>query len=248
MRLQSTTALLAALQTLVAGGALAQPNLPPPPPPPLGQPTDLPPPLAPLPAPSPSPPPMPPPSHRTSPPPPTYHPPRAHHPDVVYVAEESHRPAFAVTLDPLPLIGARLSGNVEVLLAPHHSIIASPNVLFMQADRGGRFSFVSEGLGFAARTSGGFGIELGYHYYWRAYRLLHGPFFGPSLLLGSTTEASVGDPSHAQGYWGLAFDVGWQEVFAGGFTMGGGLGLGLVGMAGATAVFPRVLVQVGWSF
>jgi hypothetical protein len=154
----------------------------------------------------------------------------------------------ALTINPVPLASGRLSGNVEVLLAPHHALIASPNLLFLHVDRGGRYSVVSEALGFSARTSASFGVELGYHYYWRWQRVLAGPFVGPSLLAGVTTDASVGDASHAQGYWGIAADAGWQEVLSGGLTIGAGVGLGLVFMADAAAVFPRLLLQAGWSF
>ncbi len=71
---------------------------------------------------------------------------------------------------------------------------------------------------------------------------------GPALLLGSTTDATVGDPTHAQSYWGIAFDVGWQEVIPGGFTAGVGAGLEVVRMAGTGGVVPRFLLQLGWSF
>ena len=92
------------------------------------------------------------------------------------------------------------------------------------------------------------GLELGYHYWLRWARSLRGVFLGPSLLLGSTTNASVGPTADAQTYWGLAFDAGAQHVFPGGFTLGAGLGLGFVHMADASAFFPRILLQMGWSF
>jgi hypothetical protein len=61
------------------------------------------------------------------------------------------------------------------------------------------------------------------------------------------TNASVGPTADAQTYWGLAFDAGGQHVFPGGFTLGAGLGLGFVHMADASAFFPRILLQMGWS-
>jgi hypothetical protein len=221
--------------------ASAQPNLPPPPPPPIDQPTQLPQ----------LPPEQAPPPRRTIPPPP---PPyrgsvraRRTVEDVVIVEPPAAYPV-ALTLNPLGLFVGRLSANLEVQLEPHHSLVVSPNVLVFHADRGGSDGLLSEGLGFAQRTSSSFGIEFGYHYWWRWSRMLRGPYLGPSLLLGSTTNAGVGDPTHAQTYWGLAFDVGWQEVTPGGFTAGIGGGLEFVRMAGAGAVVPRLLLQIGWSF
>jgi hypothetical protein len=159
---------------------------------------------------------------------------------------EERRHPVALTIDPVPLVLGRLSGNVEFLLAPHHALIVSPSALFFSIDRGGPTSLVSEGFGFATRNSASFGMELGYHFWWRGRDALRGPYAGPSLLLGTTTQSSV-DPSHALGYWGGAFDVGIQEVVRGGFTIGGGAGLGVLRMSPSTAVFPRVLLQIGWS-
>jgi hypothetical protein len=167
--------------------------------------------------------------------------------EVAYVEPPVTHP-LAITLNPLALPWARLSANVEVELEPHHSLVASLNALIARSNRGGANGLVSEGLGFASDTSNGVGIELGYHYWLRWERALRGPFLGPSFLLGSTSAANVGDPSHAQGYWGLAFDAGWQEVLAGGLTLGAGGGLEMVRMAGFGAVVPRFLLQIGWSF
>jgi hypothetical protein len=245
---------------LVAAGvglarpAPAQPNLPPPPPPPIDQPPgplpSLPPPPPRQAPPAESPPPPPPPPRRTTPPPPPpYHVSvRAHRTEEVIYVEPIAAYPVALTLNPLGLFGGRLSANLEVQLEPHHSLVVSPNVLAFHADRGDPNSLLSEGLGFATRTSQSVGLEFGYHYWWRWARMLRGPYLGPSLLLGSTTNGGVGDPTHAQGYWGLAFDVGWQEVMPGGFTAGIGGGLEVVRMAGTGAVVPRLLMQIGWSF
>jgi len=154
----------------------------------------------------------------------------------------------AVTFNPLGLTLGRLSANVEFLVAPHHAFILSPNVLVFQEQRGGRYSLLNEGLGLATNASGGFGGEVGYHYWWRWRRSLSGPFFGPSVLLGSVTNAAVGPTNGAQTYWGFALDAGGQAVFPGGFTLGAGLGFGFVDLASAGAFFPRALLQVGWSF
>jgi hypothetical protein len=155
----------------------------------------------------------------------------------------------AITWNPVALVAGRLSGNFEVQLVPHHSLVVSPSGLVFQADRGGRWNSVSEGLGFASRTSSGLGLELGYHFWWRWSRSLRGPFAGPSLLLGSTTNATAGpNPAAAQTYFGAAIDAGGQAVLPGGFTFGAGLGLGWVHMGNDNALFPRLLAQLGWSF
>jgi hypothetical protein len=163
------------------------------------------------------------------------------------VYEEPPRPV-AITLNPVALTVGRLSANVEFLLAPHHSLVLSPNLIAFHEDRGGRYSLLNEGLGLATNNSNSFGGEVGYHYWWRWRRSLVGPFFGPSVLLGSVTNAAVGNTTGAQGYWGLAFDAGGQAVLPGGFTIGAGIGLGFVEMDDAYAVFPRFLLQLGWSF
>ena len=250
MRRCSTVAFLvgaAVIATEPAGRA--QPDLPPPPPPPIGQ-TDLaPPPPVPT---SPAQPAPPPPRRAVAPPPPPAEPPRfvrRRRPEVPYVVvveEEPSRP-WALTANPVALTFGRLSLNAELLLAPHHALIASPNVLLIPLDRGGRFNLVSEGAGFATHDSFGLGAELGYHYWPHAGRQLRGAFVGPSLLLGGTTDATVGDPSHMQAYWGVALDVGWQEVLPSGFTMGIGAGIEVLHLADATPVVPRFLFQLGWS-
>ena len=165
---------------------------------------------------------------------------------VVAVEEAPERP-LSLTANPGALAFGRISANAELLLAPHHALIASPNALLIPIDRGGRYSLVSEGAGFATHSSFGFGVELGYHYWPHARRELRGAFVGPSLLVGGTTDASVGDPSHLQAYWGVALDVGWQEVLPSGFTLGLGAGLGALHMADATQIVPRFLLQLGWS-
>lgn len=155
---------------------------------------------------------------------------------------------MAVTWNPLGLFLGRLSANVEAQLAPHHAVVLSPNALVFGTDRGSPHSLLSEGFGFATSSSLGFGGEVGYHYGWSELGALHGPFFGPSLLMGVTTRASVGDAPRAQPYLGLALDLGTQEIFYEGFIVGAGVGLGVVHMAATTALVPRFLCHFGWTF
>jgi hypothetical protein len=241
MRTRKSAALLVATVALVPTAARAQ-DLPPPPPPPLGQPEAPPPPQRPPPS-------APPPHYEPPPPGPPPPPYRGHRRrEVVYVVEEPTARPVAITFNPLALTMGRLSANVELLLAPHHSLVLSPNLLVFQQNRGGRYNLESDGLGFATDRSASFGGEVGYHYWWRWRQSLAGPYFGPSLLLGSTNNASVGTTANAQAYWGAAFDAGGQAVLPGGFTLGAGIGLGFVEMDSFAAVFPRFLLQLGWSF
>ena len=133
-------------------------------------------------------------------------------------------------------------------LAPHHSIVASQRAHLPGRPRRPALALLSEGFGFASPSSFGVGAEVGYHYWPRASDVLRGWFFGPSLLAGLTTDATVGDPTHAQGYWGLALDLGAQEVLGNGFTAGLGGGIGFLHMAGTSAFVPRLLLQLGWTF
>lgn len=161
-------------------------------------------------------------------------------------APPSH--ALALTWNPIVLFWGRLSANAEIEIAPHHSIVASPNAIVFFADRGGPSALLSQGFGFASRTSLSFGGELGYHYWLAGARSLRGVFFGPSVVLGATTQATVGDPTQVQAYWGVAADLGVQQVLSVGFTAGAGVGLEFVHMADATRFVPRLLVQLGWCF
>jgi hypothetical protein len=192
-------------------------------------------------------PPAPPPAQTPTfpPPPPAYLTPTHHHEPAVVVYEEPPSRTLALTLNPLPLIWGRLSVNVEWLFLPHHSLIASPNLLISNVNRGGALGMA---FGYAQQTSGGAGTELGYHFWWYSERTLRGPFFGPSFLGGFTTNATAGTTTNAQPYWGAALDIGDQEVLPGGFTAGAGLGVGYVRMADSSTFFPRLLAQLGWSF
>lgn len=161
---------------------------------------------------------------------------------------EPERRAVAITWNPAGLAWGRLSANVEVALASHHALSVSASTLLFHADRGSSRDLLSQGFGFASSTSFGLGGEVGYHYWLRGFPSLSGPFVGPSFVFGTTTRANVGDTSHAQGYWGLALDVGLQQQILAGFTAGAGVGLEFIEMASVTALVPRVLVDVGWSF
>jgi hypothetical protein len=248
LALQSTTlrkassVLLAMSAWLGAGEVLAQGvQLPPPPPPPLS--TERPP--------SSPPPSNPPPSgggrtsrpqhsgggsRRSSPEPATHYAPPPS--DGGYEYEGSR--TTSIRLNVLPLFSGRLSVDLEFLLAPHHAIVVAPNATFAM----GRLDLVNYGFGFTDRFSWGIGTEFGYHY-WTG-RHLEGLYFGPSGVFGYTGPPA---PREGYGYYGLAFDVGWQWVFGHGFTLNVGGGAMLLGAREQRGRFlPRLLAGLGWSF
>jgi hypothetical protein len=246
MRLMRRLLFLALALGLVPGVARAQPNLPPPPPPPL---SDEPPPSPP---PSPparptAPPPAPPRYYEPPPPPPPVYRGRRRRAVEYYYYFERERP-FSLTFNPLPAFWGRVSANLEVMLATHHALVLSPNFTVAADDRGVDDSAVNYGFGFTTKQSSGIGTEVGYHFWTGWNRTAHGGFLGPSLILGETSHASVGDPTKTQGYWGFAFDAGGQEVLPGGFTIGAGIGLMYLTLSSKAIVSPRFLFQIGWSF
>jgi len=145
---------------------------------------------------------------------------------------------LSLRLNPVPLVEARLSADVEILVASHHALVLSPNVTFA-AHRG---ELIAYGFGFTADRSTGFGGEAGYHYWVR--RDLEGIFLGPSLVFGSTATPNL--PSH--GYFGVALDVGYQAVIANGFTVAVGGGVLVITGNSLTKVTPRGLLGIGWTF
>lgn len=117
----------------------------------------------------------------------------------------------------------------------------SPNVTF-SADRQ---RLTSIGFGDTSPESSGLGAEVGYHYWLNP--TAEGVFLGPALLLGVTSYPGFGSRFN----YGAAFDVGYQVILAGGFTVMAGGGLLLIGQSGAGNVIhllPRALLGIGWSF
>jgi hypothetical protein len=133
-------------------------------------------------------------------------------------------------------------------VAGHHALFGGLSALVYQADRGGSGTMLSAGFGFASASSSGLGMEIGYHYWVDPRRDLAGAFLGPSLMLGTTTQATAGASTGWQGYWGGALDVGWQEVLPVGLTAAAGAGLAVAHMADTTTVYPRLVARLGWAF
>ncbi len=131
--------------------------------------------------------------------------------------------------------------DAEYTFSPHHAVVLSPNVTF-SADRQ---RFTSIGFGDTSPESSGLGAEVGYHYWLNP--TAEGVFLGPALLLGVTSYPGFGSRFN----YGAAFDVGYQVILAGGFTVMAGGGLLLIGQSGAGNVIhllPRALLGIGWSF
>ncbi len=149
---------------------------------------------------------------------------------------------MSVRLNPLPFFVGRLSADFEIMLAPHHALVVSPNVtLHKYAFHRGEL--IGNALGFADDTSGGVGGEVGYHYWTK--RQVEGIYLGPSFVFGATFPS----PGKTFGYYGGAFDVGYQYLFNSGFTLNAGGGLMIIDTAGAgVKASPRLLAGLGWSF
>jgi hypothetical protein len=150
---------------------------------------------------------------------------------------------WSIRLNPLTFFVARVSVDIEWLVAPHHALVLSPHLTFPQGQRG---SLPMHALGFAGTRAHGFGLEFGYRYYPTGYSEPEGIFFGPSLLLDSTQPTPDADRFLA---YGGAFDVGYQVIIGNGFTMSAGGGLLLIASKDQSSqVAPRALFSVGWSF
>jgi len=168
--------------------------------------------------------------------------PRETHEPPPRVAESTGPRTISLRLNPLPFFLSRLSVDLEFMLAPHHALFASPSLTFH------KFAFhrsdvITYGLGYAGDNASGIGGEVGYHYW--VHRQLEGIYLGPALVFGETTP----NPGKAFGYYGAAFDVGYQYLFPNGFTLEGGGGILVTGASGTTAhAAPRFLFGIGWSF
>ena len=186
------------------------------------------------------------PVHTAAPPPtPPPPPPQHHDPEPPRVDYETPR-TTSIRLNPLPIFVGRLSADLELMLAPHHALVLNGNITFHKVAFERNDNTLGYGLGYSSDASGGFGGEVGYHYWVR--RHLAGIYLGPSLILGATLPSAPAG-AKAFAYYGGAFDVGYQYLFPNGFTLNGGGGIMILGASGATAhAAPRFLFGVGWSF
>ena len=155
----------------------------------------------------------------------------------------SHRGHFyGLRFNPLVLTQARVSLDVEWLIAPRHALVLSPHVTLSQS----RDALAARALGFTNRQSTGFGAEAGYRHYVAGGNEPEGLFLGASLLLDSTKPLPGAARFTA---YGGALDVGYQLVWSSGFTLSAGGCVLLITTKGATTeVAPRFLFGIGWTF
>ncbi|MBX3187984.1 MAG: hypothetical protein KF819_13255 [Labilithrix sp.] len=171
---------------------------------------------------------------------------------------------IALTINPFALIVGRYGVNAEVLVAPHHGIVASG---FVQTFPRAMLEILVPDAEIGRGPSSRVGAELGY----RFYTGRDGPtgfFAGPSFLAMPIAYPRVTESLQAEVVsfhaYGAAFDLGAQIVTGAGFTFGGGIGVmalayrapaSMAPPPGVTVpsypephVLPRLLLQAGWAF
>jgi hypothetical protein len=185
--------------------------------------------------------------------------------DKVIAPRDAAPRRLSIEINPIPIVGGRYGGNVEVALARHHVLVGSgyyqtfePRVLEVIMPKA-----VDTSHGAQARIGG----EFGYRFY-SGRRGANGFFAGASavampLALPRVLPDFKTDVPSFYGFGG-AVDVGIQAITDAGFTIGGGIG----GMylaydapksaqtpPGAPPIkyyephfLPRVLLAAGWSF
>jgi hypothetical protein len=185
--------------------------------------------------------------------------------DKVIVPGSGPARRFSIELNPLAAAAGRYGVNLEVALARHHVIIASPFYQTFQPYVFERImpKAVDSSRGAPAKVGG----ELGYRVY-TGQRGANGFFAGASgvampLALPHITESYKAELTSFYAFGG-AVDIGIQGITDSGFTIGAGVGaMYLVYDAPKSAAvpagvppvnytephfLPRVLLSAGWSF
>jgi hypothetical protein len=155
--------------------------------------------------------------------------------------------SVAVSVNPLALGIARAGGNVEVAVGAHHSVVASG----FYASR-----IVSLRGGDTAESRPSVGGELGVRTYFLP-RAIDGAFIAASALVEHVIpERGI----FGNVVYGGAVDVGGQIVTRSGFVLGAGIGMQYTTTTvrelevssypalAPTGVYPRLLMNLGWSF
>jgi hypothetical protein len=172
---------------------------------------------------------------------------------------------ITIEWNPLPFVVGfgKISANVVLVVKNHHAIVVSP--FFTDSTTSPIYVFNAEGdpTQLPEQRFLGFGLELGYRYYW-GQRGPRGLFVGPSLIgaLMYEHQEQYGNGSHTNyADLGLAFDVGYQMLITDAITISAGLGVqGMlttktipqqqfpIDIYGNSGVWPRVLFSVGYAF
>ncbi len=184
---------------------------------------------------------------------------------VVHDRLPPHR-LVVVEWNPLALLAiSKLSANVIVTPDDHHALVLNPFYASTTTAPIAIFDDTSLQAGggpvatLPKQKFSGFGIELGYRYYWGE----GGPrgfFVGPSLILGSFTAAAQDGSKTSYLDYGLAGDAGYQMLVADRVALSLGAGAQYVVSSKSipdqqfpawiyanTRVSPRVLFSLGWA-
>jgi hypothetical protein len=134
------------------------------------------------------------------------------------------RRILSIGLNPLPYVLGRLSADVILVPISHHALVLSP---FYERATTARI-YVFDDTGIATRLPeqkfSGFGLELGYRYYFDE-RGPRGFFLGPSFIIGwLTATAETGSQTPYRQYGGAA-DLGYQMLVGDrvSLSLGGGV-------------------------
>ncbi|MBV9946799.1 MAG: hypothetical protein JOZ69_08130 [Myxococcales bacterium] len=166
---------------------------------------------------------------------------------------DAHYDPFAIEWNPLDVFVGALSFNLEWVPATHQAIVVTPRIVHTTAD-------VSVNPGQTeSQAFSGFGGEVGYRYY-TGHRGMNGVFIGPSLIAG-VFNGSLPGGDQAFTNFGIAGDVGLQQIFFDHLVLGGGVGVEYLSVShdfhdlptapstvASSGVKGRLLFAVGYGF
>jgi hypothetical protein len=197
--------------------------------------------------------------------------------DVAVTDEVPPRRYVAIEWNPLPLFtmhtGVRpsdpgrpkqgglgkLSANIVVAPCEHHAVVISPFYVLTRTTPIQIWDDQLNATQLPIQTFRGYGTELGYRYY-TGRGGLRGLFLGPSLILGAFTATAENGQKKPYLDYGVAGDVGYQALVLDRVSLSLGAGLQYTTTSKSipeqmlwakvfanSAVFPRVLISVGYA-
>jgi hypothetical protein len=188
-----------------------------------------------------------------------------HSRDRVIEPQPQARRRLTVGVNPLPIIAGRYGINVELVVARHHAIIASP---YLQTFTPAMLRVLMPGaIDVSKGADTRLGGELGYRFYTGSDGA-HGLFAGVSGVAMPIAYPRVGQDLKSEVVsfhaYGGAVDIGVQAITSSGFTIGGGVGVMYLAYTPPASiapppgvqvpsypelhVLPRLLLAAGWSF